>query len=220
MDSSDTDPSGMDTSGMDPSGMDTSGMDPSGMDTSGTDPSDTAPPDPGAAVMALLAPGAPFEMAVEDVLGEPMQVFVQRARSLRELLAQAGRFGDSDYAVFHDGGRRRVLTFADHQRRVASVAAAMTDRGVAAGDRVAILAQGLRAQLADNLKLWSTIKHDLSHPENGLPLPLKAGLISLALFVERQSAQVLGGEAGLGVLVTINQSLISGLSGATPGPRG
>jgi|DeeseametaMP1786_FD_contig_41_423775_length_1957_multi_18_in_0_out_0_3 flagellar protein FlaF len=87
-------------------------------------------------------------------------------------------------------------------------------------DRVAILAQGLRAQLADNLKLWSTIKHDLSHPENGLPLPLKAGLISLALFVERQSAQVLGGEAGLGVLVTINQSLISGLSGATPGPRG
>ncbi len=104
--------------------------------------------------MALLAPGAPFEMAVEDVLGEPMQVFVQRARSLRELLAQAGRFGDSDYAVFHDGGRRRVLTFADHQRRVASVAAAMTDRGVAAGDRVAILAANCPEWI---VAFWATV---------------------------------------------------------------
>ena len=137
-----------------PHDMDGSDTDPSGMDTSGTDPSDTAPPDPGAAVMALLAPGAPFEMAVEDVLGEPMQVFVQRARSLRELLAQAGRFGDSDYAVFHDGGRRRVLTFADHQRRVASVAAAMTDRGVAAGDRVAILAANCPEWI---VAFWATV---------------------------------------------------------------
>ena len=81
-------------------------MDASGMDTSGTDPADTAPPDPGAAVMALLAPGAPFEMAVEDVLGEPMQVFVQRDRSLRELLEHAGRFGDSTppYSTMGDAG--------------------------------------------------------------------------------------------------------------------
>jgi acyl-CoA synthetase (AMP-forming)/AMP-acid ligase II len=129
-------------------------MDASGMDTSGTDPADTAPPDPGAAVMALLAPGAPFEMAVEDVLGEPMQVFVQRDRSLRELLEHAGRFGDSDYAVFHDGGRRRVLTFADHERRVASVAAAMADRGVAAGDRVAILAANCPEWI---IAFWATV---------------------------------------------------------------
>ena len=68
------------------------------------DDSGSGSDDPAAAVMALLAPGAPFEMADEDVLGEPMQVFVQRVRSLRQLLVQAGRFGDSDYAVFHDGG--------------------------------------------------------------------------------------------------------------------
>ena len=110
--------------------------------------------DPAAAVMALLAPGAPFEMADEDVLGEVMQVFVQRARSLRQLLAQAGRFGDSDYAVFHDGGRRRALTFADHERRVASVAAALADRGVGAGDRVAILAANCPEWI---ITFWATV---------------------------------------------------------------
>lgn len=87
-------------------------------------------------------------------------------------------------------------------------------------ERVDLLAQGLRVHLADNLKLWSTIKFDLSQPENGLPPQLKAGLISLALFIERQTAQVIGGEPGLGALVQINQSLISGLSGTAPGPRG
>ena len=120
----------------------------------GANEADSGSQDPAAAVMALLAPGAPFEMADEDVLGEVMQVFVQRARSLRQLLAQAGRFGDSDYAVFHNGGRRRALTFADHERRVASVAAALADRGVGAGDRVAILAANCPEWI---ITFWATV---------------------------------------------------------------
>jgi len=120
----------------------------------GANEADSGSQDPAATVMALLAPGAPFEMADEDVLGEPMQVFVQRARSLRQLLAQAGRFGDSDYAVFHDVGRRRALTFADHERRVASVAAALADRGVGAGDRVAILAANCPEWI---ITFWATV---------------------------------------------------------------
>ena len=118
------------------------------------DDSGSGSDDPATAVMALLAPGAPFEMADEDVLGEAMQVFVQRARSLRQLLEQAGRFGDSDYAVFHDVGRRRALTFADHERRVASVAAALADRGVGAGDRVAILAANCPEWI---ITFWATV---------------------------------------------------------------
>ena len=91
-------------------------------------------PDPMAAVMALLAPGAPFEMGTEEVLGVPLQVFVQRAGSLRELLTSSTRFGDVDYAVFHDGDRRRAVTFTEHERRVASVAAALAHRGIGPGD--------------------------------------------------------------------------------------
>lgn len=94
------------------------------------------------------------------------------------------------------------------------------DRAPSRLERMDLLANGLRTHLSENLKLWSTIKFDLSQPENGLPPQLKAGIISLALFVERQTAVVIGGNAGIGVLVQINQSLISGLSGSAPGPRG
>jgi flagellar protein FlaF len=107
----------------------------------------------------------------------------------------------------------RVTGELDKQSQAFDNAAKRADRGD-------MLANGLRNHLTDNLKLWTTIKFDLSQPENGLPPQLKAGLISLALFVERQTAQVIGGNAGIGVLVQINQSLISGLSGANPGPRG
>lgn len=97
-------------------------------------------PDPMAGLMALMATGAPFEMGAGEVLGEEMQVFVQRPGSLRDLLASSVRFGEVDYAVFHDDGRRRALSFAGHERQVASVAAALADRGIGSGDRVAILA--------------------------------------------------------------------------------
>jgi acyl-CoA synthetase (AMP-forming)/AMP-acid ligase II len=85
----------------------------------------------------LTAPGGPFEMVEEDVLGERMAVFKNRKRSLRELLAGSAAHGDKEYIVHGD----RRITYAEHLRRVGSVAAALRDRfGVRHGDRVAILA--------------------------------------------------------------------------------
>jgi acyl-CoA synthetase (AMP-forming)/AMP-acid ligase II len=92
----------------------------------------------------LQAPGAPFETVEETVLGVPMQVFKTRARSLVDLLQRSIAHGDKTYFVFDGGdggddGRR--VTFAEHERIVASVAAALRERyGVGKGDRVAILA--------------------------------------------------------------------------------
>lgn len=119
---------------------------------------DTAPIgdeiDPMSGVMALLAPGAPFEMGTEEVLGEEMQVFVQRFSSLRELLASSYRFADIEYAVFHDGEKRTPLTFGAHIRQVASVAASLSNRGIRPGDRVAILAANSPQWL---LTFWATV---------------------------------------------------------------
>jgi long-chain acyl-CoA synthetase len=89
------------------------------------------------ALDALFAPGAPFEIASEQVLGEAIPVFRQRPRSLRALLEGSARFGDAEYLVF---GERR-LSFRQHLADVGSVARALSDRfGVGKGDRVAILA--------------------------------------------------------------------------------
>lgn len=89
-------------------------------------------------IATLTAPGGFFEMAEEDVLGVPMRVFKNRAKSLRELLAQSVNHGDAEYIVFSDGRR---WTYAEHAADVASVAAGLRERhGIGPGDRVAILA--------------------------------------------------------------------------------
>ncbi|HBZ70150.1 MAG TPA: fatty acid--CoA ligase [Deltaproteobacteria bacterium] len=85
----------------------------------------------------LTGPGAPFETVVSDVLGERMEIFRERAPSLRALLEGSAAFGDREYIVQAD----RRISFSDHLRTVASVAKGLRDRfGVGPGDRVAILA--------------------------------------------------------------------------------
>lgn len=87
-------------------------------------------------------------------------------------------------------------------------------------ERAQLLASGLEQVLIENLKFWTIIKHDLATEGNALPPQLRAGLISLALFVERQTNNVIGGSAGVGAMAAINQSVIAGLSGQMPGPKG
>jgi len=85
----------------------------------------------------LTGPGGPFEVVEETVLGAPMTVFKNRHRSLRELLQESALHGDKEYVVYGD----RRISYAEHVRLVASLAAALRERyGVGAGDRVAILA--------------------------------------------------------------------------------
>ena len=85
----------------------------------------------------LLAPGSPFETTTETVKGEVYEVFANRARSLRELLARSVEHGDRELFIWDDGRR---YTFVEHERLVASAAAAMAERyGIGPGDRVALL---------------------------------------------------------------------------------
>jgi acyl-CoA synthetase (AMP-forming)/AMP-acid ligase II len=88
-------------------------------------------------IARLTAPGAPFEIVEEEVLGERMSVFRTRPRSLREILAGSAAHGDREYLVHGD----RRISFALHLRLVASTAQALRELyGVRPGDRVAILA--------------------------------------------------------------------------------
>jgi acyl-CoA synthetase (AMP-forming)/AMP-acid ligase II len=100
----------------------------------------------------LTAEGAPFETVEEEVLGERMQVYKNRARSLRDLLANSQAHGDETYFIFDDG---REVTYAEHLRIVASVAKALReDHGVQKGDRVAILAANCPEWI---VTYWATV---------------------------------------------------------------
>ena len=103
----------------------------------------------------LLAPGGYFALEEVDVLGERMPAFANRLRSLRDAVAASTGFGDRDYVVFAEADARRVLTFAEHERAVCSVAAALRDRfGVGPGDRVAILAANCPEWI---VTFWATV---------------------------------------------------------------
>ncbi|MEM7135080.1 MAG: class I adenylate-forming enzyme family protein [Myxococcota bacterium] len=103
----------------------------------------------------LLARGAPFEIAEEEISGARVRVFVNRPRSLRDLLLRAREFGDAEYLVFRDGDRDRRYTFAAHEGAVAATAAALRERhDVRPGDRVAILAANCPEWV---ITFWATV---------------------------------------------------------------
>jgi long-chain acyl-CoA synthetase len=72
------------------------------------------------------------EVVVEEVLGHPCRVFVERPRHLRELLTLGARHGDRTHLV--QGGAR--MSFAELVDEVDRVAAALRAAGARPGDRV------------------------------------------------------------------------------------
>src|SRR3954454_19764448 len=88
----------------------------------------------------LLSEGSPFALVTTEIDGQPIQMFTSRSAHLREILEKSVGFGDAEYLVATDGDTVRRITFAEHERAVASLAKVMAERyGVGKGDRVAIL---------------------------------------------------------------------------------
>jgi len=62
-----------------------------------------------------------------------------------------------------------------------------------------------------NRRLWSTLAHDCCKPENQLPTPLRAQIISLNSWVRRHSSAVMRGEGQFEDLIEINRIMMQGL---------
>jgi flagellar protein FlaF len=80
-------------------------------------------------------------------------------------------------------------------------------------DRLQVIAGGLRDSLWKNQMVWLTFKMDLVEQNNGLNPDLRASILSLAAWVEKQTQGVLSGEKSVKPLIDINRSIIDGLSG-------
>src|SRR5262245_58196357 len=90
------------------------------------------------AVLAeLTGPASRFEIVREDVLGVATQVYRERMRTLRELVAQSAARADVDFVVQGDAPEAR-LTFGAHDERARAVATSLSALGVRVGDRVAL----------------------------------------------------------------------------------
>lgn len=81
------------------------------------------------------------------------------------------------------------------------------------GERLNILASGLRDAIHENQRFWTALRYDLSDPGNAMPAALKASMISIALWVDRHSTALMAGEGRLAGLVEINTNIAAGLAG-------
>lgn len=68
------------------------------------------------------------------------------------------------------------------------------------------------AALYWNRNLWTSLQKDLADQNNALPDNLKAGLISLAIWVDKHTSDVIKGEAEVAPLIDINRSIMEGLA--------
>ena len=62
-----------------------------------------------------------------------------------------------------------------------------------------------------NRRLWLALQSDLANEENRFPEELKANLISISLWVDKQTRAVMKGEAEVDTLISINRTIMEGL---------
>ena len=66
--------------------------------------------------------------------------------------------------------------------------------------------------LADNLQLWLTVMDLIRDPDNALPAPLRAAIVSIGRTVQREMRQP---APNFDFLISVNENIAAGLSGQT-----
>ncbi len=80
--------------------------------------------------------------------------------------------------------------------------------------------EAYRESLRLNWRLWTIIQCDIASAENSMPDELKANIMSLSIFVDRQTLDALSQPAAskLGILIDINRNVAGGLLARQPAP--
>ena len=73
------------------------------------------------------------------------------------------------------------------------------------------------AAMHRNRELWLTLTCDLADERNALPASLRAHIISIGIWVIRETHRLMCDSASLADLVEVNRSVISGLAAASEG---
>lgn len=62
-----------------------------------------------------------------------------------------------------------------------------------------------------NRDVWSALRVDLSDENNQLPKELRASLISISLWIERETHAVLDNQGDIEALIDVNRNIMAGL---------
>ena len=109
---------------------------------------------------------------------------------------------------------QQAATRAEHPRDLeyrlfAQVTRALMDAAKMDPDDV-----GGRADALDwNRRMWSTLASDCARPDNGLPPPLRASIISLSIWVGKHTSLVIRRQEEIEPLIEVNRMVMQGLAG-------
>ena len=125
-------------------------------------------------------------------------------------MASGQRGGDAYKSIILDTEHPR-----DIERRVFSqVTRALED--IKNADGKPYLSDDAHDALIRNQRLWGSLMFDCMESENPLPDALKASIISLAIFIDDYTAEVMVGQKAIDPLIDINRNGIKGLKGMAP----
>jgi len=102
-------------------------------------------------------------------------------------------------------------------RLLAQVTAALIEAKEADGDmrknpaKMKMLAHALNW----NNEVWSTFMDDCRSEDNKLPEKLRGGILSLGIWVNKETQAALNGDVGLDALISVNRDIMKGLADAT-----
>ena len=68
-----------------------------------------------------------------------------------------------------------------------------------------------------NRRLWTTLAADCANPDNRLPMQLRANIISLSIWVDKHTSDVMQKQAAIQPLIDVNRIIMQGLSGQMAG---
>ena len=78
-------------------------------------------------------------------------------------------------------------------------------------------ASGRMRALHWNRRLWTTLAADCANPDNRLPMQLRANIISLSIWVDKHTSDVMQKQAAIQPLIDVNRIFMQGLSGQMSG---
>ena len=69
-----------------------------------------------------------------------------------------------------------------------------------------------RAEALDwNRRVWSAFAADCASPSNGLPEALRASIISLSIFISKETSTAMRGAGDIDTLIDLNRTVMQGL---------
>lgn len=114
-----------------------------------------------------------------------------------------------DQLKAYQGAQQQNMTPRQAEAMAFTKAAGMMEEAKRTPGDGSVLAQALRF----NQLFWTILQADITDPNNQLPNEIKANIMSLSIFVDKQTSKVLrSGDANdLDALININRNLAMGL---------